>query len=192
MIEGMVGKILLATPSMDDYFFKDSVVLVCHHDDEGSMGLILNHNQDINVFDVLDDMGLCKDPKKRGFAQMRFEELPVHEAGPVDTYRGFVLHEAGRIYDSTMSVSPEIYLTTSKDILELIAEGKGPERFMLLLGYAGWGAGQLEQELIDNDWILAEASKELVFDTPISDQWALAAKRIGIERSQLTSKMGHA
>ena len=156
------------------------------------MGLILNHNQDINVFDVLDDMGLCKDPLKRGMAQMRFEEQPVHEAGPVDTYRGFVLHEAGRIYDSTMSVNEDIYLTTSKDILEMLVEGKGPERFLLLLGYAGWGAGQLEQELVDNDWILAEASKELVFDTPITEQWAQAAKHIGIERSQLTSQMGHA
>ncbi len=192
MIEGMVGKILLATPSMDDYIFKDSVVLICQHDDEGSMGLILNHKQDINVFDVLDDMGLCKEPRKRGEAQMRFEERPVHEAGPVDTYRGFVLHESNRIYESTMSVNEGIYLTTSKDILEQIADGKGPERFLLLLGYAGWGAGQLEQELIDNDWILAESSQELVFDTPTADQWAMAARRVGIERSQLLNQIGHA
>lgn len=192
MIEGMVGKVLLATPSMEDYLFKDSVVLMCHHDDEGSMGLILNHQQDINVFEVLDDMGLCKEPRARGLAQMRFEEQAVYEAGPVDSYRGFVLHEADHIYDSTMSVSDGLYLTTSKDILELIAQGKGPERFLLLLGYAGWEAGQLEQELIDNDWILGDASQTLVFDTPVSEQWTLAAKDIGFERSQLMTQVGHA
>ncbi len=192
MIEGMVGKLLLATPSVNDHFFKDSVVLMCQHDDEGSMGLILNHQQDINVFDVLDDMGLCKEPRARGLAQMRFEEQAVYEAGPVDAYRGFVLHEANKIYDSTMCVGTGLYLTTSKDILELIAAGKGPKRFMLLLGYAGWEAGQLEQEMLDNDWILGDASQKLVFDTPSADQWTMAAKAVGFERSQLTSQIGHA
>lgn len=192
MIEDMVGKLLLATPSMNDRFFKDSVVLLCHHDDEGSMGLVLNKIQGVNVFDVLDDMGLCKEPLARGKAQMTFEEQAVHEAGPVDAYRGFVLHGADKVYDSTMCLSDEIYLTTSKDILELLAQGKGPERFLLLLGYAGWEAGQLEQELIDNDWLLGDASQTLIFETAIEDQWALAARKIGFERSQLMNQIGHA
>ncbi|MDX8387200.1 MAG: YqgE/AlgH family protein [Ghiorsea sp.] len=192
MIDDMVGKILLATPSMEDRFFKDSVVLLCHHDDEGSMGLVLNKVQGVNVFDVLDDMGLCKEPLARGKAQMSFEELLVHEAGPVDAFRGFVLHESDTIYDSTMCISDDLNLTTSKDILELLSEGKGPERFLLLLGYAGWEAGQLEQELIDNDWLLSNATPTLIFDTEIEDQWALAARAVGIERSQLTSQIGHA
>jgi len=192
MIENLIGKLLLATPSMTDAQFKDSVVLICHHDDEGSMGLILNRMQGVNVFDVLDDMGLCQDPLERGLAQMQFEDQFVHEAGPVDAYRGFVLHEADKIYDSTMCVSENIHLTTSKDILELLAEGKGPERFLLLLGYAGWGAGQLEQELIQNDWILGQSTHKLIFDTPIEEQWALAARNIGFERSQLLNQIGHA
>lgn len=192
MIDDIVGKVLLATPSMQDRLFKNSVVLLCHHDDEGSMGLVLNKIQGVNVFDVLDDMGLCTDPLARGKAQMNFEEQLVHEAGPVDGFRGFVLHEADKIYDSTLCISDEIYLTTSKDILELLAKGKGPERFLLLLGYAGWDAGQLEQELIDNDWLLSTASSKLIFETEVEKQWALAAKNMGIERSQLTSQIGHA
>ena len=156
------------------------------------MGLILNRIQGVNVFDVLDDMGLCQDPLERGLAQMQFEEQFVHEAGPLDSFRGFVLHEADKVYDSTMCVSKDIHLTTSKDILELLAEGKGPERFLLLLGYAGWDAGQLEQELMENDWILGQSNQKLVFDTPIEEQWALAAKNIGFERSQLLNQIGHA
>jgi len=192
MIEDMVGKLLLATPTLMDSQFKDSVVLICHHDDEGSMGLIINRMQGINVFDVLDDMGLCQEPLERGLAQMQFEEQFVHEAGPLDVFRGFVLHEADRVYDSTMCVSDDLYLTTSKDILELLAEGNGPARFQLLLGYAGWSAGQLEEELINNDWILAQSNHQLIFETPIEEQWAVAARNIGFERSQLMSQIGHA
>ncbi len=192
MIEDMVGKVLLATPSMIDPMFKDSVVLLCHHDDEGSMGLVLNKTQGISVFDVLDDMGFCDAPLAKGKAQMKFGEQWVYEAGPVDTYRGFVLHTDHTIYDSTMRIHDDLYLTTSKDILEELAQGKGPEKFLLLLGYAGWSAGQLEQEMIENDWLLGYATPALVFDTPAEDKWTLAAHGIGIERGQLSTQIGHA
>jgi len=192
MIQDMVGKVLLATPTMQDPMFKNSVVLLCHHDDEGSMGLVLNKTQGINVFEVLDDMGLCDDPLERGLAQMSFEEQFVHEAGPVDTYRGFVLHEANQMYDSTMSVNDDLNLTTSKDVLELLAKGEGPAQFKLLLGYAGWGKGQLEQELMDGDWLLGHATQGLVFETDAKDQWAYAAQHIGVNRAQLSSQIGHA
>jgi len=192
MIHNMVGKLLLATPTMGDHFFKDSVVLLCHHDDEGSMGLVLNRTQDVSVFDVLDDMNLCHEPRARGLAQMRFEEQAVFEAGPVDGFRGFVLHETTDVYDSTMCLGEDLHLTTSKDVLEQMAVGKGPERFLLLLGYAGWEAGQLEDEIVANDWLLAESSRTLVFDTPCEHKWSLGARSIGFERSQLMSQVGHA
>lgn len=192
MIDDITGKLLLATPSMPNGFFHDSVVLLCQHDDEGSMGLVLNRPQDINVFEVLDDMALFESEREKGLAQMRFEEKIVYEAGPVDTYRGFVLHDIDKTYDSTMRVGADLHLTTSKDILELLAEDKGPKRFSLLLGYAGWEAGQLEQELMENDWLIAEPTKTLVFDTPAEHQWALAARGLGFERSQLVSQIGHA
>jgi putative transcriptional regulator len=192
MIDDIVGKLLLATPSMPEGFFHDSVVLLCQHDDDGSMGLVLNKPQPINVFEVLDDMSLFETERSKGMAQMRLEEQIVYEAGPVDAYRGFVLHEIDKTYDSTMRVGADINLTTSKDILELLAEGKGPKRFSFLLGYSGWEAGQLEQEMIENDWLLATPTKDLIFDTPAEHQWALAAQGVGFERSQLTSQIGHA
>ncbi len=192
MIDDMVGKVLLATPSMVDPVFKDSVVLLCHHDAEGAMGLVLNKPQGISVFDVLDDMGLCEDSLSKGKVQMKFGEQWVYEAGPVDTYRGFVLHANPTIYDSTMQIHEDLYLTTSKDILEHIAQGKGPEKFLLLLGYAGWSAGQLEQEMMMNDWLLGYATPALVFDTPAEEKWAMAAHGIGVERGQLSAQVGHA
>ncbi len=192
MIHNLSGKLLLATPSMADNFFQDSVVLLCHHDDDGSMGLVLNHTQDISVFDVLDDMGLCTEPRARAEAQMSFEDKPVFEAGPVDGFRGFVLHDSNNIYESTMDLSEDLYLTTSKDVLEDLAKGRGPQRFLLLLGYAGWESGQLEDELIANDWLLAEPSQTLIFDAPCEHRWALGARSIGFERSQLISQVGHA
>lgn len=192
MIHDLVGKLLIATPSIQEGLFRNSVILLCHHDDEGSMGLIVNRSQHINVFDVLDDMGFCQDSMGRGLAQMKFEDKFVFEGGPVDPYRGFVLHEADEVYDSTMFINDTLHLTASKDVLEKLALGKGPDRFLLVLGYTGWGAGQLEDELIGNHWLISHANNELVFEAPAENRWALAAKDIGFERSQLVGQMGHA
>jgi putative transcriptional regulator len=192
MIDDIAGKLLIATPSLGEGFFHDSVVLLCQHDDQGSMGLVLNKPQPINVFEVLDDMALFESEREKAMAQMRLEKQIVYEAGPVDGYRGFVLHEIDKTYDSTMRVGADFNLTTSRDILELIAEGKGPKRFALLLGYAGWSAGQLEEELMNNDWLLANPTKDMVFDTPPEQMWAAAARGIGVERAQLSSQIGHA
>jgi len=192
MMKDMVGKVLLATPSMQDSFFKDSVVLLCHHDDEGSMGLVLNKPSEITVFDVLDDLGLFDTPMARGQAHMRWGETPVYEAGPVDTYRGFVLHAESKVYDSTMCIHDDLYLTTSRDVLEALAQGHGPTHFRLLLGYAGWSAGQLEQECMENDWMFSPATHTLVFDTEATEQWSMAAASIGVNRGQLISQVGHA
>ena len=192
MIDDIVGKLLIATPSLGEGFFHDSVILLCQHDDEGSMGLVLNKPQPITVFEVLDDMALFETERQKGIAQMKFEEQIVYEAGPVDAYRGFVLHELDKTYDSTMRICSDFNLTTSKDILELIAQDKGPKRFNLLLGYAGWEAGQLEDELMQNDWLLATPSKDMIFATEPEQMWAMAARGIGFERSQLSSQVGHA
>ena len=156
------------------------------------MGLILNRTQDVSVFDVLDDMHLCHEPRQRALSQMRFEEQAVYEAGPLEGFRGFVLHATNEVYDSTMRVGEDLHLTTSKDVLEQLAAGKGPDQFLLLLGYAGWGAGQLESEVIANDWLLAEPSSTLVFNTPCEHRWALAARSLGFERAQLMAQVGHA
>ena len=179
----LTGNLLLAMPSLQDVNFSDSVILLCHHDAEGSMGLIINRPQNISVGAVLDDMQL---------EGIKHPDQPTFEGGPVEPFRGFVLHDGWHIYDSTMQITPELHLTTSSDVLEEIAAGVGPEHFMLILGYAGWDAGQLEKELANNDWLIASANHHLVFQAEPELRWALAAQSMGINRANLTDQIGHA
>jgi len=176
------GQILLATPTLADPRFADGVVLLCHHDEDGSMGLLINRPQHITVGAVLDDMKLSK-------AAM---DAPTFEGGPVEPFRGFVLHDGWHIYDSTLCVTPEIHLTTSRDVLEELAKGDGPEHFMLMLGYAGWDAGQLEDEISRNDWLVVPSSSHIVFHTPIEQRWIVGAQAMGVDKAQLSDQVGHA
>ncbi len=178
----LTGRILLATPTLTDPHFADSVVLLCHHDEDGSMGLLINRPQHITVSAVLDDMKLGKDAM----------DAPTFEGGPVEPFRGFVLHDGWHIYDSTLCVTPEIHLTTSRDVLEELAKGGGPEHFMLLLGYAGWDAGQLDEEISRNDWLIVPSSSHIIFHTPIENRWTLGARAVGITKAQLSDQIGHA
>lgn len=182
-MNSLTGNLLLAMPSLQDANFSDSVVLLCHHDHEGSMGLIINRPQDISVSAVLDDMQLNG---------IRHPEQPTFEGGPVEPFRGFVLHDSWHVYDSTLSVTQDIHLTTSRDVLEEIARGEGPEHFMLLLGYAGWEAGQLEEEINRNDWLISPADSQLVFHAPSDQRWTLGAQAMGVNKAQLSSQIGHA
>ncbi|MDQ6967742.1 MAG: YqgE/AlgH family protein [Mariprofundaceae bacterium] len=190
VINDLNGKLLLATPSLQDRQFKDSVILLCHHDKEGSMGLIINRPQEITIRDVLDDMKLFpKEDVLKTFPEYR---LVSYEGGPMDSFRGFVLHDGWHMYESTMQITPELHLTTSRDVLEELAQGLGPEHFTFILGYAGWDAGQLEQELLDNSWLIVSSSHHLLFETAPEHRWALAAQSMGISKSHLSSQVGHA
>jgi putative transcriptional regulator len=189
-IHHLTGQLLLATPSLQDRNFRDSVVLVCHHDEEGCMGLIVNRPQEVSIIDVLEDLKLK--PDRNYVAGLSEFRAVSYEGGPVDPFRGFVLHDGWQIYDSTMQVTPELHLTTSRDILEEIAAGNGPEHFMLILGYAGWGEGQLEQELANNDWLVAGPNHHLLFQTDPELRWALAAQSMGVSKANLTNQIGHA
>ena len=188
-INELTGQILLATPSLQDPSFSDAVVLICHHDDEGGMGLIINRPQEIRMPDVLEDLGI-EVVNKEGLADEK--EPSVFEGGPVDTFRGFVLHDGWHVYESTMQISDELHLTGSRDVLEELARGEGPEHYMLILGYAGWHAGQIEQELSNNDWLVTPASQHIVFHEPPEKRWAFGARCMGINRSQLSDQIGHA
>jgi len=189
-IISLSGQMLLATPNMLDLHFKDSVVLLCHHDEEGSMGLIINRPQRISIHDVLADVGIAVNPDAfKGLPEYR---ICSYEGGPMDAFRGFVLHDSWYVYDSTMQVSDDIHLSTSRDVLEHIAEGTGPEHFMLVLGYAGWGAGQLEQELLENSWIVCGVNQQLLFHTEPESRWAQAARSMGIDKAHLSTQAGHA
>jgi len=184
------GQLLLATPNQHDPQFKDSVILLCHHDAEGSMGLMINRPQEISIDDVLADIQLT--PNRARLQQLPPHRLNSYEGGPVDPFRGFVLHDGWHIYESTMQISTELHLTTSKDVLEEISQGQGPQEFMLILGYAGWSAGQLEREILDNDWLIVAANEHIVFHAPSEQRWALGAQSMGIEKSHLSSQIGHA
>lgn len=187
-INTLAGQLLLAMPSLDDPNFNGSVVLICHHDEDGCMGLIINQPQDLMLADVLEDLDLEMTPQARREAAVR----RVFTGGPVDNHRGFVLHDGWHIYDSTMQVSDELHLTASRDILEALARGDGPEHYLMILGYAGWHAGQLEQELADNDWLVAPVSQHIVFHEPPESRWDFGARCMGFERSHLSSQVGHA
>ena len=190
LLNDLKGQLLLATPSLQDPQFKDSVVLLCHHDASGSMGLIINRPQEISIADVLTDIQLNAD-------EASLQHLPEYqqhsyEGGPQDPFRGFVLHNEHDVYESTMQITSEFHLTTSKDVLEQLVQHQGPDECMLILGYAGWSAGQLEQEILDNAWLITAPSKQVVFHTPPELRWSIAAQRQGVDKAHLSSQIGHA
>ncbi len=186
----LAGKALLAMPMLQDPNFRDAVVLICHHDEDGCMGLIVNRPLELHLEQVLDDLGLYDDagdaPRKAHRA------TPVFEGGPVDTHRGFVLHDGWHVYESTMQIDSDLHLSASRDALAAIARGDGPEHFLFILGYAGWGAGQLEAEIADNAWLIAPVSHRLLFTEPPENRWNHAAQCMGVDRAQLSSQIGHA
>ncbi len=189
LLNQLAGQLLLATPSLSDPNFRDAVVLVCNHDENGSMGLIINRPRDISLLDVLNDLDIPTTDSPGEAANLNRR---VFEGGPVDEFRGFILHDGWHIYESTMQVTPELHLTASRDVLEELGRGEGPEHFMMILGYAGWAAGQLENELAENDWLIAPASHHIVFHEPPEQRWAFGARCMGVERAQLSSQIGHA
>jgi len=188
-INQLTGQLLLASPALLDPGFKDAVILICHHDDEGSMGLMINRPRAITIDDVLNDLDIeIENQPKQPVAS----QPSVFEGGPVDDFRGFVLHDGWHIYESTMQITPELHLTSSRDILEALGQGNGPEHFMLILGYAGWQAGQLEHELSNNDWLIAPSSHHIVFQEPAAGRWDFGARCMGVDRNHLSNQIGHA
>lgn len=176
---------LIAMPAMDDPNFFRSVTLVCQHDDEGAMGLVINHAAEFQFGELLEQMKIqASDPALAG--------LPVLSGGPVQPDRGFVLHDDPRPWDSSLRLANGLAVTTSRDILEAIARGDGPARWHLALGYAGWTAGQLEAELAANSWLTVPADAGVVFDTPLEARWRAAAGRLGVDLDRLADYAGHA
>lgn len=176
---------LIAMPGMEDPNFNRGVTLLCQHNDEGALGITINRPSEFVLRNLLSQVGLeCADTS--------LSELPVFDGGPVHRERGFVLHSPDRRYESSMTVGLDIVITTSRDVLEDIASGRGPERFLVALGYAGWGAGQLENEMRENAWLHVMADPELIFDLPVEQRWEGAVARLGIEVGRLQPAGGHA
>lgn len=176
---------LIALPSLDDPNFSRSVTLLCQHSESGAMGVTINRLSSYRLGEV--------------FRQMDFETTdpaltaaPVLLGGPVQTECGFVLHDpTEQSWDSTFEVSPNLHLTTSRDVLGAMARGAGPRRALVALGYAGWSEGQLEEELRANAWLTVAADPSVLFDTALEDRWAAAAALVGVNPSLMTGYAGH-
>lgn len=181
------GKLLIAMPGMGDPRFDKSVVFLCAHSDEGAMGLIVNKPiSDISFTDLLEQLDIPKAPGAR--------DIRVHFGGPVEHARGFVLHSGDYMTDreTTMRVDSRFGMTATLDILEDIANGRGPAESLLALGYAGWGPGQLEGEIQQNGWLTCDAVPDLVFDGKDATKWERALKTMGIDPLMLSAAAGRA
>ena len=184
------NQFLIAMPGMGDESFAGAVVYLCEHTDKGALGLVINKPIDIKLKNLFERVELSLDRED-------IADEPVYFGGPVQTERGFVLHERegadASPYSSTLSIpGGELDMTTSKDVLEALVGGAGPRKLLVTLGYSGWGAGQLEEEIKRNGWITVEARPEVIFDTPAERRYEKALSLLGIDPALLSAEAGHA
>lgn len=181
----LAGQLLIALPALSDPNFARSVTLICQHDADGAMGVVVNRPSEYTLGEVFRQMGIES-------ADEALNARQVVAGGPVHPERGFVLHDGDRGWDSSLAIGDGLYVTTSRDVLEALARGEGPGSAMVALGCAGWGAGQLEHELRENSWLTAPADAELLFGLPLEARWQGAAGRIGVDMSRMADYAGHA
>lgn len=172
-------------PGMPDPNFSTTVTLICEHNDEGALGIVINRPTTLKLGGLFEQLSV-RDPDPGAALS------PVLSGGPVGTERGFVLHGPEQSYENTLAVSDDIRLTLSRDIIDAMATGAGPARSLIALGYAGWEAGQLEEEMLANSWLSVPATPEIVFDTPFEDRWDSAARTLGIDIACMSPDAGHA
>lgn len=181
----LTDNFLIAMPAMADPYFAQSLVYVCEHNENGALGIIVNRPIDMNLAALFEKIEL---PLERpGFA-----DLPVYFGGPVQLDRGFVLHRPIGQWQSTLAVNDEVGLTSSRDVLAAVGNAGEPSEIIVTLGYAGWGAGQLEDELAQNAWLTVPARPEILFSMPPEDRLPAAMQKLGVSFSQLSDVAGHA
>lgn len=176
---------LIAMPSMADPNFARTLTYICEHNEQGALGVVVNRPIEMTLEGLFDQVDITLNDRK-------WADLPVYFGGPVQVDRGFVLHRPAGTWQSTLTVTDEIGLTTSKDILEAVAQGRGPKQILVSLGYAGWAAGQLEQELGQNAWLTVAADVDVVFDVPPERRFQAAMDLLGIDPTRLSDDVGHA
>ncbi|MEI6894880.1 MAG: YqgE/AlgH family protein [Colwellia sp.] len=186
------NQLLIAMPALGDPYFNKSVTYICEHNAEGAMGLIINLPINITLSELLKQIETDDSSGSHASNRNNSLEQLVLSGGPLAQQRGFVLHSSQQGWDSSLALSDDIMITTSKDILLALGTDKAPEQFMVTLGYAGWEAGQLEQELQDNSWLTIPADSDIIFNTPIEQRWKKAAASLGIDLAHLSSDIGHA
>ncbi|NDG40423.1 MAG: YqgE/AlgH family protein [Betaproteobacteria bacterium] len=183
------NQFLIAMPGMGDDNFTGAVIYLCEHTENGALGLVINKPIDIKLKNLFAKVELSLDSPA-------LADQPVYFGGPVQTERGFVLHErmgdAHSPYSSTLSIPGGLEMTTSKDVLEALSAGAGPKRLLVTLGYSGWAAGQLEEELGRNGWLTVDATPEIIFDTPVEQRYDRAVSLLGFDPRMLSQEAGHA
>ena len=179
------NQFLIAMPSLDDPNFEHSVTYICDHNNSGAMGITVNRPLEIDFAALISHLEI-EDERMQG------ETIPIYQGGPVDTERGFVIHEGIGDWEATIPVTDNIAVTMSQDIIEAIAGDVGPRRFLIALGYAGWGAGQIEEELLTSAWLNGPANIDIVFNSPADHRWTESTQTLGVDLSHLSSDIGHA
>jgi putative transcriptional regulator len=179
------NQLLIAMPCLDDSYFNKTVTYICEHNEKGAMGLIINLPVDVTLNELLEQI----DKDKVDSPEM---DQPVLTGGPVSQDRGFVLHSPQSGWNSSLALSNDVMITTSKDILMALGTDEAPDRYMVTLGYAGWGPGQLEEEIKENSWLVTPADGEILFNTPIEQRFKKATTMLGIDLAHLSSEVGHA
>ncbi len=186
----LTGQFLIAMPAMQDPYFAKTVTFICTHNQDGAMGVVLNRPLEFTVDYLFEQINIACD-------HANIKDKPVYFGGPVQHERGFVLHASGPEYNSTIAINEAVSLTTSKDILESAAVNEGPSKIMIALGYAGWTAGQLEQEVSNNTWLSVKPSNtqqlnDLIFDIPYNEKLEVAMALLGVDFATLSEVAGHA
>ncbi|WP_456406970.1 YqgE/AlgH family protein [Thiolapillus sp.] len=181
----LTNHFLIALPTLQDPNFSRTVTYICEHTNEGTMGIIINRPSALQLTDILHHMGIEETPDTP--ADMR-----IFIGGPVQEDRGFLLHSPAKRWDSTLVITDDLAVTTSQDLVKALAKNEGPDNILFALGYAGWGPGQLEQELQQDAWIFGPASDEILFHTPVEQRWEAAAKLAGVDVNLISNIGGHA
>ncbi len=181
----LVDKCLIATPAIKDPIFASSLVYMCEHNEQGSMGLVVNHETSQVLDDIFDQLNIRCDNET-------IKNQPVYIGGPVQLEQGFVLHSSSKPYQNSTEVSPGIHLTSSVDILQAIADGDGPDDYLVILGFSGWASGQLEAELQQNSWLTSSCNADLLFHEKPEDKWQVAFDSLGFDINSLSPVSGNA
>lgn len=186
--DGVLGNLsnqfLIAMPSLNESIFSHTITYICDHSEDGAMGLVINQPLGIDMSEI--------------YQQLECTDVGYHSdeavlcGGPVQPERGFILHTPEQRWESSLAVSEDIMLTASRDIIDAIARNQGPEKFLVALGYAGWDAGQLEDEIANNSWLTLPAQANILFDTPLEQRWSAASKCLGIDLNLISGIAGHA
>ncbi len=176
---------LIAMPAMGDPNFHHSVTYICEHNAQGALGITIKRPMNLNLGDIFDQLNLERSPDIS-------ESAPILLGGPVQPERGFVIHHPKGEWDSSMETGDQIQVTTSRDVLQAMARGEGPDQAIVALGYAGWTAGQLELEVVENAWLTVPSSHEILFETPYDKRWESAAALLGVDVKNISNYAGHA